>query len=89
MLRGLRRRAGSAGRRGCAVPSRSERGYTEQLPDLAVWVDRSKPLQAVIAESGGRREGRQRMLLEGWRDALWSDRYTAVRYDCASPSVAH
>ncbi len=29
------------------------------------------------------------MILEGWRDALWSGRYIAVRYDCASPSVAH
>jgi hypothetical protein len=28
------------------------------------------------------------MILEGWRDAVWSGRYTAVRYDCASPSVA-
>ena len=29
------------------------------------------------------------MILEGWRDALWSGRYVAVRYDCASASVAH
>jgi hypothetical protein len=28
------------------------------------------------------------MILEGWRDAVWSGRYIAVRYDCASPSVA-
>jgi type IV secretory pathway VirB10-like protein len=28
------------------------------------------------------------MILEGWRDAIWSGLYTAVRYDCASPSVA-
>lgn len=72
-----------------AVVTRCERGYTEQLPDLAVWLDRSEPPGAEIAESGGRREDRQRMLLEGWRDALWSGRYAAVRYDCASPSVAH
>ena len=72
-----------------AVPTRCERGYTEQLPDLAVWLESSKPPRAVIAESGRRRKDRQRMILEGWRDALWSGRYTAVRYDCASPSVAH
>ena len=29
------------------------------------------------------------MILEGWCDAIWSGRYVAVRYDCASPSVAH
>jgi hypothetical protein len=72
-----------------AVTMRCERGYTQQLPDLAVWLNDSKPPGAVIAESGGRREDRQKMILEGWRDALWSGRYIAVRYDCASPSVAH
>ncbi len=34
-----------------AVSMRCERGYTEQLPDLAVWVKRSAPPVAVIAES--------------------------------------
>jgi len=29
------------------------------------------------------------MILEGWRDAIWAGRYAAVRYDCASQSVAH
>lgn len=29
------------------------------------------------------------MILEGWRDAIWSGLYTVVRYDCASESVAH
>jgi hypothetical protein len=72
-----------------AAPMRCERGYTQQLPDLAVWLNGSKPPGAVIAESGGRREDRQKMILEGWRDAVWSGRYIAVRYDCASPSVAH
>ena len=43
----------------------------------------------MIAESGGRREDRQKMILEGWRDAVWSGKYAAVRYDCASASVAH
>lgn len=42
----------------------------------------------MIAESGGRREDRQKLILEGWRDAAWSGRYHAVRYDCASESVA-
>jgi hypothetical protein len=71
-----------------AAPMRCERGYTEQLPDLAVWPERSKTPGAVIGESGGRREDRQKMILEGWRDAVWSGRYMGVRYDCASPSVA-
>jgi hypothetical protein len=65
-----------------------ERGYAEELPDLAVWLERSKAPGAVIAESGGRREDRQKMILEGWRDAIWSGHYIAVRYDCASSSVA-
>jgi hypothetical protein len=67
---------------------RRERGYAEQLPDVAVWLERSKTPGAVIAESGGRREDRQKMILEGWRDAVWSGRYLGVRYDCVSPSVA-
>ncbi len=72
-----------------AVRARCERGYTELLPDLAVWLKRSEPPVAVIAESGGRREDRQKMILEGWRDAILSGRYTAVHYHCASASVAH
>ena len=68
---------------------RRERGYAQELPDLAVWTDRSEAPGAVIAESGGRREDRQKMILEGWRDAIWSGRYFVVRYDCPSPSVAH
>jgi hypothetical protein len=71
-----------------AAPMRCERGYTDQLPDLAVWLDQSPAPGAVIAESGGRREDRQKMILEGWRDAIWSGRYFVLRYDCASPSVA-
>jgi hypothetical protein len=71
-----------------AVPMRRERGDAEELPDLAVWLERSKTPGAVIAESGGRREDRQKMILEGWRDAIWSGHYIAVRYDCASSSVA-
>lgn len=72
-----------------AATIRCERGYTQQLPDLAVWLNDSEPPGAVIAESGGRREDRQKWILQGWRDAVWSGRYLAVRYDCASPSVAH
>ena len=72
-----------------AVTTRCERGHTELLPDLAVWLERSEPPVAVIAESGGRREDRQKMILEGWRDAILSGRYAAVHYDCASQSVAH
>jgi hypothetical protein len=42
-----------------AVTARCGRGYTELLPDLAVWLQRSAPPVAVIAESGGRREDRR------------------------------
>lgn len=72
-----------------AVRARCERGYTELLPDLAVWLKRSEPPVAVIAESGGRREDRQKMILEGWRDGILSGRYADVHYHCASASVAH
>jgi hypothetical protein len=61
-----------------AVRARCERGYTELLPDLAVWLKRSDPPIAVIAESGGRREDRQKMILEGWRDGILSGRYAGV-----------
>ena len=71
------------------VTARCGRGRTELLPDLAVWLERSEPPVAVIAESGGRREDRQKMILEGWRDAILSGLYGGVRYDCASESVAH
>jgi hypothetical protein len=30
---------------------------------------------------------RQKRILEGWRDALLNDRYSAVQYDCTDPSV--
>lgn len=71
-----------------AVRARCERGYTELLPDLAVWLEPSGAPAAVIAESGGRREDRQKMILEGWRDAVLSGRYDSIHYHCASPSVA-
>jgi hypothetical protein len=71
-----------------AVRARRERGYAELLPDLAVWLKRSEPPVAVIAESGGRREDRQMMILEGWRDRILSGRYAGVHYHCASASVA-
>ena len=72
-----------------AVRTRCERGYTKQLPDLAVWLQPSAPPVAVIAESGGRREDRQKMILEGWRSGILSGRYAGVHYHCASASVAH
>jgi hypothetical protein len=71
-----------------AVPIRGERGYVQQLPDLLVWPESSDVPGAIIAESGGRRNDRQRMILEGWRDAINSGRYVAVRYDCTTASVA-
>jgi len=71
-----------------AVRMRRERGYASELPDLAVWLPHSEVPGAVIAESGYRREDRQKMILEGWRDAISSGTYSAVRYDCTSPSVA-
>ena len=72
-----------------AITARCERGYTELLPDLAVWFGRSEPPAAVITESGGRREDRQKQILEGWRDAILSGRYSDVHYYCSDPSVAH
>jgi len=66
-----------------------ERGYTKQLPDLAVWLKRSGPPIALISESGGRREDRQKKILEGWRNAVYAGQYSAVLYDCANNSVAH
>src|SRR5947209_6755430 len=71
-----------------SVTMRCERGYTTQLPDLVGWARPDGPV-ALIVESGGRREDRQKMILEGWRDAVWSGRYAALRYDCANASVAH
>ena len=68
---------------------RCERGYTKQLPDLAVWLKRSGPPIALISESGGRREDRQKKVLEGWRDAVYAGQYSAVLYDCANDSVAY
>ena len=68
------------------VTARCERGYTELLPDLAVWLKRSEPPVAVVAESGGRREDRQKMILEGWRDAILSGRYSGVH---AQPRDEH
>jgi hypothetical protein len=71
-----------------AVLARCERGYTRQLPDLAVWLKRSGPPIALISESGGRREDRQKKILEGWGDAAFDGRYAGVLYDCANESVA-
>ena len=71
-----------------AVWMRDERGDTKRLPDLAVWRRGAERPVAIVGEDGHRREDRQRMILEGWRDAVLSGRYAAVQYDCASAAVA-
>ncbi|MDQ6816771.1 MAG: hypothetical protein M3018_05105, partial [Actinomycetota bacterium] len=71
-----------------AVRMRDERGYRKQLPDLAVWRRGAELPVAIVGEEGHRREDRQRLILEGWRDAVLSGRYIAVQYDCASAPVA-
>jgi hypothetical protein len=70
-----------------AVPARGEHGPTTLLPDLAVWRTPSAPPVALVVETGGRREDRQKRILEGWRDAVLTGHYSAVQYDCADPSV--
>ena len=71
-----------------AVPMRDARGMTQnRLPDLAVWLPGAERPVAVIVENGHRREDRQRAILEGWRDAVWSGRYASIRYDCASDAA--
>lgn len=71
-----------------AVSARCDRGITRQLPDLAIWVAGYKLPCAVIVESGNRRNDRQKMILEGWRDAIHAGRYARVQYDCSSRSGA-
>lgn len=58
-----------------------------RLPDLAVWLPDAELPVAVIVENGHRREDRQRAILEGWRDAVWSGRYASIRYDCTSDAA--
>jgi hypothetical protein len=70
------------------VRMRDERGYRKQLPDLAAWRRGAELPVAIVGEEGHRREDRQRLILEGWRDAVLSGRYIAVQYDCASAPVA-
>ena len=70
------------------VTMECERGYTNQLSDLAVWLERSGPPIALISESGARREDRQKKILEGWRNAVYVGQYSTVLYDCANDSVA-
>jgi hypothetical protein len=72
-----------------AVKARCELGYTELLPDLAVWFNSAEPPVAVITESGGRRDDRQKQILEAWRDAILSGRYSDAHYYCSDASVAH
>jgi hypothetical protein len=71
-----------------AARMRDERGYRKQLPDLAVWRRGAELPVAIVGEEGQRREDRQSMILEGWRDAIWSEQYAGVQYDCASTAVA-
>ncbi len=71
-----------------AVRMRDERGYRKQLPDLAVWQRGAERPVAIVGEEGHRREDRQRMILEGWRDAIWAEQYAAVQYDCANDVAA-
>ena len=54
-----------------------------------MWLKRSGPPIELISESGGRREDRQKKILEGWRDAVYASQYSAVLYDCANDSIAH
>jgi hypothetical protein len=70
-----------------AVRMRDERGYRKQLPDLAVWRQGAERPVAIVGEEGHRREDRQRMILEGWRDAIWAEQYAAIQYDCASAAA--
>ncbi|HEY6397384.1 MAG TPA: hypothetical protein VIX82_08035 [Solirubrobacteraceae bacterium] len=55
---------------------------------MAVWPLRSSAPVALIIDTGQRRDDRQRMILEGWRDAVHSGRYGRVQYDGASASIA-
>jgi hypothetical protein len=71
-----------------AIPLRGEHRRVTRLPDLAVWRPGDQRPAAIIAESGGRRSDRQKAILEAWRDAILSERYSMVRCDCASVPVA-
>ena len=53
-----------------AVRMRDERGYHKQLPDLAVWRRGADAAGRDHRREGHRREDRQRLILEGWRDAV-------------------
>jgi hypothetical protein len=71
-----------------AVTMRDERDYRKQLRDLAIWRRGADRPVAIVADAGHRREDRQRMILEGWRDAIWAEQYVAVKYDRASAAAA-
>ncbi len=72
-----------------AIRTRCERGFTQQLPDLVTWLNPTAGPVALVVERGGRREDRQKWILEAWRDAIIAGTYAGVRYDCATTSVAH
>jgi hypothetical protein len=71
-----------------AIPVRGEHRPVTRLPDLAVWRPGDERPAAIIAECGGRRRDRQKAILEAWRNAILSDRYSMVRCDCASVPLA-
>jgi hypothetical protein len=71
------------------VQVRGERGWHRLLPDLAVWPGPDAPAPfALMIDSGFKRSGRQRAILEAWRAAIHAGRYAGVRYDCASEQAA-
>ncbi len=82
------RELAAAGRERWAIPVRGEHGYATRLPDLAVWRPGAERPAAIVAEQGGRRYDRQTAIVEGWRDAIVSERYTRVRCDCVNEPLA-
>jgi hypothetical protein len=71
------------------VQVRGERGWHGLLPDLAVWSGPDAPVPfALMIDSGFKRSGRQRAILEAWRAAIHSGQYWGVRYDCTSEQAA-
>jgi hypothetical protein len=71
-----------------SIPVRGEHARVTRLPDLVIWLPRFERYAAIVAEHGGRRQDRQKAILEAWRHAILSGRYAAVAFDCASTSVA-
>ncbi len=74
----------TGGPSGCAASE----GPLSSCPTSPSGSARSGPPIALVAESGGRREDRQKWILEGWSGAIYAGQYSAVLYDCANDSVA-